>query len=439
MDSLLPYFTVAPLAFGLTVRSNKIRYIAILMGALIAFQSSDSIAAPKLAYLGLLVLTFIIAFRHRHGPLLRATTGAALLLGALSVLAYAKGNDPIWIFRDITSYVMLLSAGILAQHFGAILPEMFARRVAIGVSVFAAYIMTARWVTLRGFGHLPTFGNPSFALFTLAVSLSAASALEGRHSFRWWTMVGVLWTGAVLTGTRSMLLTLLPAIAIAARAFLRRRGTRTNASRALVTGLAAVPLALVSVLSLASWRGINLTAAVGRVSTVFSLGENNASDSLNERKIQNRLALSAFNRDPFTGSGPGTIWQVTRPSSRTTYTSISIDTALAVLAKWGMFGTFSLLLLLHSWWRLCRPTKVESFWGVTSLGFAMGFAPANLLGAATEEKGLPVALIILGTGTLAYRRQEIHRKKMSDSEIRAKDDEHPGLEGARGHLANEQT
>ena len=350
------FIAVGVLPAVLVLRDVRVRLLALIFGAILVFQSGSEVGATKIAYLGLFALVFALTLHDRTTRLKRSSIAVGVVLGGAACLSVVRGREPAWVFRDATNYFLLIAAAAFAVHFGDRLEERFIRRVATVVGLVGCYAFSAQWITNRGLGNLPAPGVPSTALFAIGVSLASARAVVERRPTRWWALTGVMLAAGIATGTRNMLLMVLAPLAVIVSAVRSheidaRRIARRAASRAAIV----LPLVVAAAFVAVRLADVDTSAALDRISTVLALDDRGNRASYDDRRVQQSLAAEAVRSNPVLGSGPGTIWVWEREASRSTAAGISMDTSLAIPAKWGALGTVALLVLLWRWWYFIRP------------------------------------------------------------------------------------
>lgn len=397
---------IAPAMVILT--NTRARLLFVVCGAVLVFQSGSDVGATKIAYLAGLAFVVALTMSDRATPLKRRSVAVGLVFSILCVASVVRGNEAVWVLRDASNYVLLVSAAHLAQHFSR-LPSRFLYRCTLAIGVFGCYAFSAQWISHRGLGSLPTPGLPSTVLMAVGVaSASAKATLSGRPA-RWMALVAALLSMALLSGTRNTVLLALAPAAILLRSSIRGTvSARRAARRALRVGVVVVPLAAVLAVSVAPSIGIDVDAAFSRISTLVDFDREGASDSLTERRIQQDLAFQAFKANPLLGAGPGTLWTWESVSSGRASTGIALDTSLVVPAKWGLLGSLALAYLLWQWWTALRRPRGTA-WDFPSL-VVVGVVPVllaqSVLAPVIEDRGLPLALVLLGATKLALAREQ---------------------------------
>jgi len=397
-----------PLAVCLFVKSGAARLCLILAMALLVFQTTEGLSAPKICFFTMIVAVLGMEAMRGKLAISRATAVASIVLVLLTVASLIRGNSPVITLRDSSNYLLLLTIEPLSTHFGRRLSSRTVRRLSIAIGVAAAYSFTATWSGKRNLGSLPEIGMSSSVLFGFVVAMASAIAVTSSKSRRWWTLAAVLITAGVLTGTRNLLLLLLPPIIIAIYVHRITVGSeRAKARRAIRRAVAVFPVVCVVVLAASVALSLDVSGALSRIATVGNLSQNGASNSLVERQIQQAIAWKSIVSSPIIGSGPGTLWQIYRPTSNDTVTGFTMDTSLVVFAKWGLVGGLALLGLLWCWWRKLRPNRARlNIWSLTALGLFPFFFAQSMLSAQIEDRGLPIALLLLGVGRLSHMREE---------------------------------
>ncbi|MFZ4810218.1 MAG: hypothetical protein ACOYL9_02630 [Ilumatobacteraceae bacterium] len=395
---------VAILPFPL-MRSPKFRLWCVVFGAILVFQSSDGVSAPKLAYLGALGLSVALALPERQHDLVRVSGGVAFVLGTLGVMAVVNGIDPLSVIRDSSNYFLLLAAAPLAFHFGRWIPVDSIRRTTLAVGFAGTYAFVAQWIVNRGLGSIPAPGVPSTALIGLALAMCCAIALEGRRAGWWWSGATAIVILGLLTGTRNMLLLVVIPLSFLVQVARRSPTARRKARRALRSALIGVPIMIAVLVPLAQAGGVDTTAAFERIASVTSSTSSKGSgQSLAERNNQQAVAVAAFLDDPFLGSGPGTLWRWPRYNGSIAY-GYTMDTSVVVLAKWGLVGAVPMAVLLVAWWRFLRAGRREpTLWSSVATALVPFLLLQSVLNTIIEDRGLPLCLVLLGAGTVATRR-----------------------------------
>lgn len=418
-----------PLGAALVGQSSKARLAGILSLALLAFQSTEGYSAPKVSFFGLIIV--VLAMELLQGSLVipRATGLAVLILIVLSCASGLRGNSPGNVFRDSSNYLLLVTVAPLVAHFGRRLSSQTMTRFSIATGLVAAYSFAATWSGKRNLANLPKIGVSSSVLFGFIVALFSAIAVTSLKSRRWWAAAAVLIAAGILTGTRNLLLLMLPPLVIAVYANRSASGPqRARARRAVRRAVTVVPVVFAVALIAAIALSVDVSGAFSRIATVLDLGQSGASNSLIERQIQQDIAWVAFTRSPFIGSGPGTLWNSYRPTSDTTATAFTMDTSLVIFAKWGLIGGVALLVLIWHWWRRLRPDPASlNIWNLTALGLFPFFLAESILSAQIEDRGLPIALLLLGAGSLSHAREERKTGPQQAGETSAKPVTQPAM------------
>ena len=407
-ESYLPGSTMIAVAFGLAAafaipfaRSPNLRLWFVVFGAALVFQSSSGVSAPKLAYIAGLFLATAFALHEGTLPITRVALGTAALFGALTVMAVLRGNAPLLVLRDGSNYFLLLVATPLAVHFGRRVSAATISRATVAVGLFGCYAFVAQWITNRGLGSLPAVGLPSNALLGLGMAVACTRVIDGRSPGRWGAVATAIVASALLTGTRSLLLLMVIPLSCAVQVLRRSPQARRKAARSARTALVAIPIVLAVTFPIAAAIGVDTTAALDRIGTIGQAsGSSKLDASLLERQNAQRVTWEGFTADPLLGRGPGTMWRSILYDG-TAKETLTLDTSVVILAKWGIIGALGVVVFLAAWWRWLTgkssPTHVRSV--VTAL--APFLLLQSILNAVVEDKGLPICLILLGAALVA--------------------------------------
>lgn len=404
--------------YGRTVvlrRSDLVIVLMLAFGAM-GVLGPPELSAAKVAYFVMFALVLaraLITGADRFGPRLvlwTITTGCVFV--GLSLLSVVRGNDPTNVARDAAPYFMIVAAAPIALRSGArCRPRTFKWSLLV-VATMAGLVATLRFAGLRGFLTTSTVGFGSAVLPAAAIGVATALAVVSRRKAGWWALVVGLVLLLLASGTRSnlALVGVIPCTLVAAaRAGRRRRLLDIKAMRlrwraGLVRGLLVAPFVVVAAASLASLIGLDVTAASNRLVSVAEARVENTA-SLEERSLQTALAREAIAENVILGRGPGFRYDVYQPTSRRTIRVFTLDTPLVLPSKWGLLGTTFMVLLLVQWWRFfLSPARRQT---VASMAFA-GMVPPVLVytifTSLIEDKGLPIALILLGGYALSEQR-----------------------------------
>jgi hypothetical protein len=170
-----------PLAVCLFVKSGAARLCLILAMALLVFQTTEGLSAPKICFFTMIVAVLGMEAMRGRLAISRATAVASIVLVLLTVASLIRGNSPVITLRDSSNYLLLLTIEPLSTHFGRLLSSRTVRRLSIAIGVAAAYSFTATWSGKRNLGSLPEIGMSSSVLFGFVVGQSGVGASLHRR------------------------------------------------------------------------------------------------------------------------------------------------------------------------------------------------------------------------------------------------------------------
>ncbi|MDQ6769188.1 MAG: hypothetical protein M3Z54_04295 [Gemmatimonadota bacterium] len=459
----LVYFPIAILAVpgvvgaATLLASPRARIAFVVFGGLIILQSSSSFDVSKAIYLAGTCASLVGAlanyWRNRAcaaAQLLRPMLGASavfLVFLALSlIIARAHGVPTLLWLRDAASYALFAASPLFA--FDA---RSAGSRVVIAALTLAGLLGAAsfslEWLGRRNLSDLEMTrlllpsGGIAAALFAYAAS--RILTLEMLRPF-WLAVLGFIAGAMWITATRSAL------VILAAPATISVFGPRPTLAARLRRTLVVAPIvgliALLFSVAISSVAHVDLSRAAGRLVSVtnpfeiLSTPSQNpasapvadgvghvepitssqspgpaglgppvttlppavAAQTYNERAIQAVLAWQDFLANPVFGTGPGYVY-VWKNGFGESLSSFSLDTPLALPAKFGIAGTGTLFVLLLTLgahiWRAGTATN----WAVSEAAL-LGYASiwiANLpLGLPFGDKGFSFGLLLLIALTL---------------------------------------
>jgi hypothetical protein len=413
---LQPYVTIMILAAPLllaVVASAKIRVTAIVLGGLLALESSQSLDYPKLAYLTVVVVAVAASLPGLLHRLPRLTAGEKWLLRAavsLSVLAVisslassmSRVTPDAW-FRDVTPYLLMAAFPIVAVDAGARIGRRYTQSLLYVAGSLAALSLTVSWVSRRGFTDLPLdrFLFPSTALAAALLCLAAGHYFVSRvNRARDVAVIGVILALALTTGSRTNLLLLLPLPVIAAVSSGRLRLPRLGL---LVAGGAVTTAVLIPVV--ASVAGFDVSRVVDRIGGLVTLlADPNLDQSYSARLSQNAATWSLFQSSPLIGTGPGTLIPWVTISNGAVTTSWNSDAPTAFLSKFGLVGLG--LLGATIWCLFAAAMSPRKAWrtdvpSLALVGLLTLLTASMAIGSAVEDKGYAFGLLLLFGAKLA--------------------------------------
>lgn len=414
----------------------RLRLPFVLVGGMVALQSSPDLDATKIAYLiGTIVCllgALVAAWKMRRSAevgLLAPWFGFAVALLVLIAVSFtvsrANGTPTTDWFRDVVAYGLFAAVPVFALDGHASL----SRRVLIGLLMIAGLLgglsWAVEWLARRDILDLPIarLVFPSGQLPGMLYLFAVAMALTPGRRGRWAILAGVVLALFLITGTRSSLLLLggpLAMLVLAGR-------SRISASlRPLAShGIVAVGVVLIFQLALSvalvlppsgsqpDQPGSEPAATPGsgvlgdRFGTLPGLVGSPGSDaSIKERIAQYRAAWGLFASSPIVGVGPGHSidWIDVSGYPREGFTA---DTPLVLPAKFGLLGVLVFLAFAVAYGSVARTALRRDRGSATSLtlvGYGVVTVIGLPLGFAVEDKGASLALILLLALTLAELR-----------------------------------
>lgn len=431
----LALLVVPVIALGVCFfRYAALRVVVFIIGALLVFQTSEGISAPKVAYLGLVALAVGLALirmprilRTTWGQEMRpALIGAGLLAAwvALVTLPYSvvvEGVSPSAWARDAITYFLISGGVVIAIEAAESTTLRQARALALGTGVVVAVGFAARWVSLRGFGESETNQSllASFVGVAFPLGLAFALALVGSRVRPAYALLGVFFLLALLvTGTRSA--------AVFAVVFLGLIGLRNKARVGVVRVASALGAAALAVIVLLPVAGAAFSSEQF-ISQRFEAGVRALTGGVTQDRsgaIRARaydFAAEIWRDHVLMGQGLGRVFP--DPSAAGFTTSFSLDTPLSYPAKFGLLGTILLIASVALIARaLLRPGQAGYSIESTAFRGALVVVLALLpFGAPTEDKGfaLSLALAVLCVTVAKKFRLESVDSRATDQEILA--------------------
>jgi O-antigen ligase len=399
------------------LNSPRVRAIFVVLGGIIILQSSQNLSAQKAAYLGGVVLCFVVAIldmeiERDQRIILRSSALVAFAIVISFVSATTHGTSVSNYLRDASGYALFAASPILAFDF-AKSGYRFILGLFLTAGLVATISFTAEWISNHGLGYLPInkFALSSFMLVAATFAYACASLVLRERPRIVWVAVAVLTAGAlVLTGTRSSLALLAAPFTMLLAPSVR---SATRAVKVAVSTGLLVLLVVGTVAFAGSVIGSNATGALARVVTVVSLTGTRLTDSSDEARIAvTTLAWKTFKSAPLFGVGAGYTWEYVLPYQTATGTayrsSLTIDTTVAVIAEFGVFG---FIILLYYLWTLGRYVwrREPSPSALCLLGVVGVFAAYSLTTNAFEDKGLGLVSALLIALVVAKQQQAERR------------------------------
>lgn len=435
------------------------RPLAVVAGALVALQSSQSLDISKVAFLAVAILALagsvMHAWRARDSALVEAARPwliCSAIIGALVALslpvAVVNGTPVTTWVRDAASYVLFAASPWLALDLGASVSPRAATYATVVAGSLATASFTVNWLQRRNIVDLPIdrLVLPSLTLSAGLFALFVALAIwSGRDRYAWSILSAVAIGLLLATGTRTILaLAAIPIVLLAdAVRSVGPRILRTSMLSAFVPLLWVVIVVAPGVLdSLPSpspsipiaTATAGLTPGTSGVPSSSTPAEPSAARpspalptpapisspapsptddgrfgtiddvisgtdaSLRLRWAQTISAWNIFISSPLVGRGLGvSIPWIDVDGSLINY--YFADTPITVLAKFGIFGVA--IWVAVGWATIATLRQLREVGSPGSiarsalLGFATALVVLSPFGAQLEDKGTALGLILL--------------------------------------------
>ena len=378
--------------------------------------SSDQLDAPKFAYLAWVAVSTAVAIaalgaegeRRHHADIRPPLLASAAVVGVIVlglIVALSAGTPMIDSIRDAAPYGLLAVAPLLAWDGARSQLGRHMEAVIVAAGLVSSVGYAAIFLERRGIADLPfaTLGLGSGTLSSLAFAAATAAILSRRpRRFVWVAAAAAVLTPLLLTGTRSVLVLL-----VAPAAMVFAHSQRSTRVWRLAGAFFAVGLVVLALAFLAAQSGlIDVTRLMDRFGSLVSLASNLSADpSYIERAAQVGAAASAFAGSPVVGVGLGFRFDWIHFGGGS-FPSFTIDTSLAVAAKFGLMGlglfgiAAAATLSFFRGLRLRLPEHVR----LSYVGFAAVLIATLPLGNPLEDKGFGLAAALLVAWALASAR-----------------------------------
>lgn len=394
--------TTAPLLF-----SPRARIVFIILGGLLIFHSSSDLTAGKLYFLVGAAVAVAGALSHQRAfvndpvrrdlaPLFAASRAFVVLIFASLIVSIAYGTPHRSWLRDVSPYLLVTAAPLLAYDAQKALSARALRRLLVISGVAGTAAFAAQWLSSRHIVSISNvFGLPTFLLGAALFSYAMAIVLEGdRRRAGWFVLASAILTGLVATGTRSSVILLVAPIAIILGA--RRRFARRSIRFVLVIPAASL-LVVLGVQSLIKFTGAHRDVFEARIHLIRHTGTS-SDQSYSDRLAQTHAAWHVFKRSPLLGVGPG--YQISwEDPTGLLKSSAFVDSPVEYLVKFGLLGLWPLLLLVWAILRtlrlLRRRTGERTIAQLAILGFGGIFVSWWALGVPFDDKGFASGFLLL--------------------------------------------
>lgn len=394
------------------VLSAHVRFVAVVLGALTVFQSSEELTSTKLLYLFVLAVSFGAAFVRLPSlvgtpayrdlrPMLRASVVLfGLILVSLPVATLSDVPQKVWL-RDVAPYVLAACAPVFALDAQASMTGRLLRRLLVVGGTLGALGFTARWLTNRAIADLSFIpvGLPTLLLASTVFAYGIAVLLHGnRQRLGWAVLTSLVFAMLLSTGTRTALVLLAAPLAIVV-------GSTYRLTQRSIRLVVAAPIIALLVF-LGAEAVINVTNAdrdriAARTSLLFTSGNTGTEGkdhSYIDRLAQTSASWEAFRSSPLVGTGPGEpiLWSnsFNQPQETTV-----VDSPVSFLSKFGLLGLVAAAFLVLGYLGTLRAFRTRTI-TPTILQFAMiGYGAVvvawSLLQNPYEDKGFAIGLMLL--------------------------------------------
>lgn len=400
----------------LLVISAPLRLTVLVIGAVIALQSAQTLVLGKLIYILLVAIIVVVSVARvamvhfQRSPWIASLavgSSVMLVITMLSVaVALPSGVGLETWMRDVVGYVFLALFPLVAVDFAHSVRKELLVSVLVGAGILTSGSFTVYWLGRRGLLPLPSepLTYSSFLLSGALLSYAYAQCILGRRPLVWSLLAATVLVAFMVTGTRSTIMLLVPLLATGMYAAASLRTFRARRVVALLAVIAVVGTAGFAALAGSqSWGRLVVTRFLS-VPNVVSLGVSRSADpSLHERSQQAESAWQTFLGAPAFGVGPGHVfyWNAASGESKST---TAIDTSLSLLAKFGVTGLIGVLCLVGS---VVLALRAGSARASPELGAVIGFAALLAVftpfGSVFEDKGTSLGLLFLLALALAPR------------------------------------
>ncbi|NIK69244.1 O-antigen ligase family protein [Paenibacillus sp. BK720] len=412
-----PLYMAAPigaLIIWLLTRSAVLRFIYIVIGSLLVFQSSSNFGLQKVAFLiGIIVVT-LISF-HQTRPLLKERQYKTLVPVLFTsyvfgfyvivciVLSILRGANELTVIRDAAPYLIFSITPLLAFDFSKHIKRSVVTKLFILVGIYATISCSYGWIVRRGItdadSGMTSIGFPSFMLSFAFFIYCCALALRGKHKVFIWTILSAFTIAALLiTGTRSTFLALIGPLVI----LLSGKGLSyfKRFQRGVYVSLIFILSFFVGVSLLLSVTNIEKEKFYERISMIGSVFDKKSrlnDYSYIERTNQTEATLLAFKESPIVGMGPGYIFKVKKYNG-VEYNYVSLDSKYSIMAKYGMLGYLILVVWLwniYVYLRRSSEGRVYTLNSLTIIGYISIVILCMVISVPIEDKGYGIAFLLL--------------------------------------------
>ena len=417
----------AVLLVFLLSRGPLSRAVVVVAGGLTLLQLSAGLSVEKFAYLATLVLATLFA-----GGNIASCWSAAKALGALPILLAAGGVAAI----VALSLLVALHNGITVQAWALDIPAygMLAAAAVLGLDLAVSghqarditfALLVAGLITAVGYAiyfsrlrgttqfDISRFVLPSQFLPAAAFCLALAYVFDGRRVYRMAVLATLLILAMLVSGTRILILFIVPVIVTLAVAGGHRR--LRIVSLIIVAGITVVLIAGI-VGNTAAAGYFNLDVVVARLGSIIPLltsQDPSTDSSLYLRYLQTQALQQAWMQNPIFGVGPGALY-----SYANVFNDRPTDSPLAILSRFGVVGSAAMVVLVTTF--VASRLRRGAHWvpATALLAFISLIAAWSLVSSPLDDKGVALGLIPL-MGLCGVWRKKAHSPAEVESDERA--------------------
>lgn len=390
----------------MTLADPRARLLLVIFGGLVVFYSSSGVSALKALYLlclpvigvrGCLSLTPLRDDGETAGMQRAAmlASGLMALMIAMSLPVAVLNNDSptIWL-RDVVPYLLIALSPLVAVDAARNITRIFLERTLLAAGLLATAGFVVWNVKVRHLAALP-FGEllyPSPLLGYALFSYACAQLLfrRGGYTVVWGLVASVLLAAMLGAGSRLSLIML-----VAPFVMLLGRGGLKRSLRTLCVIVAAALIVTLTVGIMAPALGISTKVVSDRVRLTESAILHPARDgSIKARFSEGSAAWRLFEDAPVLGEGPGHLYQQYFPGSGANANRFTVDSAVSVLAKFGVLGTGCFIAALVVMVLCVRRSQARDVRAAVT-GFAAVTIVSFPVSNPFEDKGFGFAVMLL--------------------------------------------
>jgi len=408
-------------------RGSLSRAVVVIAGGLTLLQLSPGLSVEKFAYLATLVVATLFAGAHIASrwsaaktlgalPILVTTGGVAAIVALSALVAIHSGiTIQAWAL-DVPAYGMLLVAAVL----GLDLALSSHRPRDIAVALLLAGLITAvgyaiYWTRLRGVSQFDfsRFVFPSQFLPAAAFCLTLAYAFDGRRTYSTAFLATLLVLAMLVSGTRILILFVVPVIVTMAVASGHRRLRIVSLIIVATTTLVLV-VGIVGNTSVVEAFNLDVVEArLGSIIPLLTSSDATTDGSLYQRYLQTHALQQAWMQNPIFGVGPGALY-----SYANTFNDRPTDSPLAILSRFGVVGAAAIVVLFAT--LFASRLRRGAHWvpATALLAFISLVAAWSLVSSPLDDKGVALGLIPL-IGLCGVWRKQSHSPAEVEANERA--------------------